>query len=47
MKKEGRTMPPIVVMYGDSDWMDSEHSMKVNRELELGCEMVLIEGAGH
>jgi len=38
---------PIVVIYGEKDWMDFNHSLKVNREMNLHLEITFIPDCDH
>lgn len=35
------------VYYGNKDWMDKDHAIKVNEQLGLGLDIQIIEGSGH
>lgn len=45
--KEGKLNVPIKVIYGMSDWMDSEHSHTVNDQLHLNLDIVTIPDCDH
>lgn len=47
MKDKKQLLIPIKVIYGISDWMDSEHSCTINEKLGLDLEIVTIPDCDH
>lgn len=39
--------PKLRVYYGENDWMDSKHSIKVNEELKCGISIEIVSDCGH
>lgn len=46
MKKDDK-LPPLTVVYGETDWMDKDHSRKISEERELGLDIRILPGCGH
>ena len=40
-------LPPISIYYGAEDWMDKDHSKKINEDLGLGLDIQIIPNCGH
>lgn len=38
---------PVIVLYGEKDWMDFNHSLKINKEWKLGTHIAFINDCDH
>lgn len=47
IKKAGGLKYPIVVLYGEKDWMDYRHAIQINNELNINVEIDFISNCDH